>query len=514
MHRTTARSTAAAVVPAAAALLLLADAARAQSLETVLVTDTSADAVFRCVDLDGNGDFNGQDEITVFYDDQSGPFPLTNNAAMVRLPDGSYLVSDTTEDVLLRLRDLDGDGDALDAGEATLFYDGTGASASGVELTSARGMFADGDGVVWVASANTGGGGVDAIVRLEDLDGDGDASDAGEAVEFYTPAPGGSVGDSIPSAVARIGDGAVYYVETGSTGVLPKGVYRLEDLDGSGVIDGNNEVSLFFEPPGLGGSPFHWDLATDAQGRFYLNDTGNDVLWRFSDVDGDGAVDPQTEADLVYQAPGSSLIWESAVAPDGSLYVAEDQSPDRLLRLVDLDGDGLFSGPGEEQTIFDETVALGPTLIASPKGVVFEGGDGTIGASECGPAALNSTGSPASITAAGSVSVAADDVTLTATDVPPLQFGLFLASMDAGTGMPAGSQGVLCLGSPIGRYPVTAASLAGEMTQTVDVSAIPQPNVLVAAAAGETWRFQAWFRDANPSPTSNFTDAVAITFLP
>ena len=33
-----------------------------------------------------------------------------------------------------------------------------------------------------------------------------------------------------------------------------------------------------------------------------------------------------------------------------------------------------------------------------------------------------------------------------------------------------------------------------------------------AVQAGETWNFQAWFRDANPDSTSNFTDGVAGTF--
>ena len=33
---------------------------------------------------------------------------------------------------------------------------------------------------------------------------------------------------------------------------------------------------------------------------------------------------------------------------------------------------------------------------------------------------------------------------------------------------------------------------------------------LVAAAAGDTWMFQAWHRDATPAPTSNFTDAIAL----
>jgi hypothetical protein len=34
----------------------------------------------------------------------------------------------------------------------------------------------------------------------------------------------------------------------------------------------------------------------------------------------------------------------------------------------------------------------------------------------------------------------------------------------------------------------------------------------MTAIPGETWYFQAWHRDANPTLTSNFTDAVSITF--
>jgi hypothetical protein len=34
----------------------------------------------------------------------------------------------------------------------------------------------------------------------------------------------------------------------------------------------------------------------------------------------------------------------------------------------------------------------------------------------------------------------------------------------------------------------------------------------VAVLAGETWNFQAWYRDLNPTTTSNFTNAVSIAF--
>ena len=34
----------------------------------------------------------------------------------------------------------------------------------------------------------------------------------------------------------------------------------------------------------------------------------------------------------------------------------------------------------------------------------------------------------------------------------------------------------------------------------------------VTVGSGETWNFQCWFRDQNPGPTSNLSDAVSLTF--
>ena len=30
--------------------------------------------------------------------------------------------------------------------------------------------------------------------------------------------------------------------------------------------------------------------------------------------------------------------------------------------------------------------------------------------------------------------------------------------------------------------------------------------------AGETWYFQGWYRDNNPTPVSNFSDGIEITY--
>jgi hypothetical protein len=41
---------------------------------------------------------------------------------------------------------------------------------------------------------------------------------------------------------------------------------------------------------------------------------------------------------------------------------------------------------------------------------------------------------------------------------------------------------------------------------------MPTPTGLVPVAPGETWHFQAWYRDANPGATSNLTDNHSVTF--
>ena len=46
----------------------------------------------------------------------------------------------------------------------------------------------------------------------------------------------------------------------------------------------------------------------------------------------------------------------------------------------------------------------------------------------------------------------------------------------------------------------------------VDLTRVPQPTGLAAALAGETWHYQAWYRDSNPTATNNFTDAVSVSY--
>jgi hypothetical protein len=139
----------------------------------------------------------------------------------------------------------------------------------------------------------------------------------------------------------------------------------------------------------------------------------------------------------------------------------------------------------------------------------------SIGAPYCGPAVLNSTGQPGVIRAFGSTVTGSGQVMLEARELPHLQFGYFLNSMSQGSvANPAGSQGVLCLSGGIGRYAAQVVNTGplGVATLVLDPAQTPTPTGSVAIAPGDTWNFQFWFRDGNPTPTSNFTDAVSITF--
>lgn len=126
----------------------------------------------------------------------------------------------------------------------------------------------------------------------------------------------------------------------------------------------------------------------------------------------------------------------------------------------------------------------------------------------------NSSGNPAAIAASGSSSIAAGNLTLTVTNLPLNTFGFFLtANSQAFVQNFAGSDGNLCVGQPLYRWidNVYNAGSTGSVSRTTDLTDLPNG---VSISAGETWNFQYWTRDSNPSVTSNTSDAVAVTFLP
>lgn len=191
-------------------------------------------------------------------------------------------------------------------------------------------------------------------------------------------------------------------------------------------------------------------------------------------------------------------------------------TPSGIVRPIDPQpSDGFGRAMGMDQ---GRLMASRPETASPSKVFIFEDhGDCTyprpIGTSVCGPAVPNSTGLGALTTAEGHPAASAGVLMLRTSNVPSGSVGYYLTSQSAGMSTPPGSMGVLCLGGSIGRFndAILFAGVDQTFARTVNLTALPTtPNQ--PALAGQTWRFQSWFRDANPNVTSNFSDAVEILF--
>ncbi len=136
----------------------------------------------------------------------------------------------------------------------------------------------------------------------------------------------------------------------------------------------------------------------------------------------------------------------------------------------------------------------------------------------CSPATTNSSGGPAVIGFAGSTSLASNDFVLTCTSTGINQFGYYIMSQIQGfTPGFAGSQGNLCLAPPFVRFnrpgqgEILFTGPLGEASLSPNNTFLPQGTAWVS---GETWNFQLWFRDTNPTLTSNTSDGLQVLFRP
>ena len=129
-----------------------------------------------------------------------------------------------------------------------------------------------------------------------------------------------------------------------------------------------------------------------------------------------------------------------------------------------------------------------------------------------------STGLGAALQATGSDIAMDNDLTLTVSDLPLNAMGFFIHS-DGGILVvnPGGSEGHICIASfDLGRFSanILNSGAMGTVSLAVDLTSLPLPAGPMAVMAGDTRSFQYWSRDmsATGSSTSNFSDAVSITF--
>ncbi len=129
----------------------------------------------------------------------------------------------------------------------------------------------------------------------------------------------------------------------------------------------------------------------------------------------------------------------------------------------------------------------------------------------CSPAVSNSSGQAGWLDASGSDALQHNNFFLTASNLPTNQFGYFLGSLQADfVPNPGGSEGNLCVGGTVLRFTsmLGNSGAGGFIADKLKLNSLPgpPPNAIVT---GDTWYFQAWFRD---KATSNFTDGLSVLF--
>ncbi len=325
------------------------------------VVDSTFDGVWRLSDQNQDGDYNDPGEVITFYSDLTpGGVTLTNPTCVVTTPNGTTYIADSTIDIVLALRDQNADGDANDPGEYRVFFNSI-TNANGIIMASAQGITVDALGRLFVASSNAGTSGQDIILKLEDLNADGDANDAGESLVYcLIPTGAGAVGNSIPTKVVVGPDLNLYYTDVAST-LTTKGVYKLQDNNNDGDANDVGEVTLFWTPP-FSTTPFYWSLAVDWLGNFYVTDHNtNRNVWRGRDADNSGFIDA-AETTLFFNDTVANW-WDVVLRDDGVVLLVNSNSPDRLTACIDLNNDGDAMDAGESSLAYSATVSPSPISV-------------------------------------------------------------------------------------------------------------------------------------------------------
>ena len=226
----------------------------------------------------------------------------------------------------------------------------------------------------------------------------------------------------------------------------------------------------------------------------------------------------------------------AAVDADGSTFVVafEERAPGGpgSLHLASLDSLGLFLNRTELLTLAGpDALERRPALTSTHSG---GGGHGLclVVWDEVGPglgdvhgalyetpgpgtpyciAAPNSVGPGARISASGSKSLAANELTLRATGAPPHQPAVFYLGL-TGLELPFG-EGFRCVGAPIHRLlPPLAIGATGEISLDLDLG-LPLGGLVHPGLPGV--RYQLWYRDPAGGPAAfNLSDALHVEHRP
>jgi hypothetical protein len=266
----------------------------------------------------------------------------------------------------------------------------------------------------------------------------------------------------------------------------------------AGVVHKGHATTGGFQFWGTCGGPIN-SLARDA--THLIVGSSNGVVYR---------IDLQTQAVATsFNVPNDA---KALAVQGGDLLVGGSDAKIHRLRRTD----GALKSTLETQVAVS---ALALQREIAPGSAYCYGNGCPCGNDDSGAGCANSTGFGGKVAGQGSASVSADDLEIYAYQIPPNKSGRFYMSQNT-THVPLGD-GFLCAGGggyPSLRFPFHNAGPAGAL-------ALPQNPVSWCSqnfgpsghiSVGQTWHFQAWYRNAQGPCHQNFntTNSYSVTFVP
>jgi sugar lactone lactonase YvrE len=351
------------VLSASIAAWALAAVSALGAAPVIFVCDATQDRVVRLEDRDGSGRIEAAapGEVLPFYDDASPGPDLSTPSGLALAADGDlYMVDGGTLDLILALRDRNGDGDANDDGEHRVVYD---ASSSGPDLGTANAIAFGSDGRLYVADDGRSRG---LILALRDENGDGDALDEGEWRVLYDSAEAAAAGEPLlledPEALAVDSGGRLWAADA----TLQR-VFALSDLDGNSRFAGAGEIREFYAPEAPLTLTDPEAIAIDPAGGLYVTDEDTGLIVHLQDLDGDGRAAGASEVRVVVAPDAPQALRDTndlAVSRSGALFVLDGER-DQIFRVSDLDGDGRAHSAGEVEAL----LVAGERVVGTPAGI-------------------------------------------------------------------------------------------------------------------------------------------------
>lgn len=337
----------------------------------IAVCDSDTAQLLRLIDTDQNGTVTEPNGFKVVFDAAvAGSVALQSPCSIAFDRGGWQYTSDFSADLVMRTLDQNGDGDANDAGEWSVFIDN--GNASGVTFTSALVIRADAQGGIVGINSGTSASPLDFVWRAFDLNQDGDALDLAEITIVYDSVAG-AFNIAVPFGLGidpATGDLLV-------ADVNPDVVYRMHDANQDGDYYDAGETTIAYNSPV--GSPAIKNVNAvqfAADGALFLNDATSDFILRGVDANADGDWNDAGEMAIFADKTGNSIgvpanHFGIEVDELGRVFAVENTTAvgDLVVRYADLNGDFDAQDPGEVIKVYDG--AAGPGTVSTLRNIAL-----------------------------------------------------------------------------------------------------------------------------------------------